>query len=287
MRQALGKGLDALIPGISKAQDANGKAAQPAVTVKIDSIKPNRLQPRKHFDDAALAELADSIRRHGLAQPILVTQDPAGGYELVAGERRLRAAKLAGLAEIPAMVHEKLTNQERLAIALIENIQRENLNAVESAQAYRQLMNDFSLSQAQVAEAVGKSRSAVANTLRLLELPEEIQQRIIDGALTEGHGRALLMVEDIAQRKALCQRALVDGLSVRELEEAARMGREKKVKAPRVRYHPVEIKNLETDLQHGLGTKVRINLSKKGVGSLVIEFYSIEDLERLSNILKK
>lgn len=283
MRNALGKGLDALIPG-SAQSNGGGTAASPT-TLPIDSIKPNRLQPRKVFDERPLAELAESIRRHGLAQPVVVTRDPAGGFELVAGERRLRASKLAGLREIPAVVRETLTHQDRLLLALVENVQREDLNPIETAQAYRRLLAEFQLSQNQLAELVGKSRPAVANTLRLLELPEEIQSAILSGRLTEGHGRALLMVADLAHRRVLAQRAVELGLSVRELEDLARGSakRARRQAPPR----PVEIKELERDLQQKLGTKVHLRSSAKGVGTISIEFYSLEDLDRLVQVLKK
>src|SRR5690349_13614740 len=270
---ALGRGLASLIP-----QRHTNEAA--IVEVAVGRVTPNPYQPRRRMDDARLEELAASIREHGVLQPILVTET-IDGYQLVAGERRLRAARLAGLERIPALVRQ-LADQDQLEIALVENVQRSDLDPIDEATAYRQLVNEFGLTQEAVAERVGKSRAAVANTLRLLDLHADVQTAIAEGRLTEGHGRALggLPVDGQAH---VVSTVVDQGLSVRQTEELVRRLREhrepKPVAAPAPRLDP-DLERVEEDLRERLGTKVSLSRSRKG-GRIVIEYYSDEELGRL------
>ena len=284
MRQALGKGLDALISEPAASIEAASASSLTTRKIPVVDIRANHLQPRKRFNDETLRELAASIKEHGLAQPILVSKSPADGYELIAGERRLRAAQLAGLTEIDCIVRPALPHLERLALALIENLQREDLNAIDEANGYRKLAQDFNMTQAQVAQAVGKSRVAIANTLRLLDLQPEIQQALEDGKISEGHGRALLMVENPGKRWRLFQLICERQLSVRQTEDYARMfnqGASKKVVEK-----SAEIKDIEARLQHLFGTKVAVFHDKKNNGRLVLHYFSLDDLDRILSILK-
>ena len=214
-QRGLGKGLEALFA------DNNTDETQGAVTLKIGEIEPNREQPRKRFEEEALTQLAESIRTHGVIQPLLVRPLAGGGYQLVAGERRWRAARMAGLTEVPVVVKD-LSEQETMEIALIENLQREDLNPIEEALGYQELMDAYGFTQEQVAKRVGKSRSAVANALRLIGLPEEIRPLLENGSLSAGHARALLALEDKAQMVETANLAVDKGLSVRELEKRAK-----------------------------------------------------------------
>lgn len=290
MRQALGKGLDALISQDSvPAPTTEGTPAATTFAVQkipIEKIHANHLQPRKRFDSEKIKELSDSIKEHGLAQPILVSKSPTGeGYELIAGERRLRASQLAGVKEIECIIKPVLPDSERLAVTLIENLQREDLNPIEEALGYRQLIQEFNFTQSQVAQTIGKSRVAVANTLRLLDLPKEAQLAIDEGKLSEGHGRAILMVEDVPKRVALLQLVLLRQLNVRQTEDAARAINEG-IKAKKAADKSPEIRTLETDLQHLLGTKVELRTGKQNRGSLVIHYYSLDDFDRILEKLK-
>jgi ParB family chromosome partitioning protein len=278
-RSGLGRGLGALLP------DAEGAAA--SAQVPIDQIRPNPYQPRREFDREALAELAASIRVHGVLQPITVRNAPDGhGYQLVAGERRLRAARELGLPTIPAQVRP-CTERELLEIALIENLQREDINPIEAALAYRRCLDEFGLTQDELAEQVGKSRPAVANTLRLLKLAPSVQTAIAEGRLSEGHGRALLALEDPAAQEALARRIEQQQLNVREVESLAREQRARPRRAPR----QSDAEPLDADwaayvagLERALGTKVE--LRRRGAGGVLsIAFYSAEDLERLAERL--
>ena len=284
-KPVLGRGLDALLkPAI--APDGSREAV---ARLSIDKIKPNRHQPRTHFKAEALQELADSIKAHGLAQPILVSPSASPGeYELIAGERRLRAAKMAGLTEIPAVVRQ-VTDRQRQELALIENLQREDLNPVEEAQAVKKLMQAFSLTQEEAARVLGKSRPAVANKLRLLELPEDVRRALAEGDITEGHARALLGLDGDDGRAAIARRVLAEKLTVRDVERlvadwrsAAASGR---VKAAR-RKNP-DVRHMEEELQRSLGRRVSVDAKGKQKGWIKLEFYSVEDLETLIRHLKR
>ena len=233
--RGLGKGLDTLIPTgkvevkSKKSTEKSNEVKEPTTTVKITMVEPNREQPRKNFDQDALEELADSIKQYGLIQPIVV-QDRKTYYEIIAGERRWRAAKIAGLKEVPVII-KNYTEQEIVEISLIENIQRENLNPIEEAMAYKRLLNEFNLKQDEVAERVSKSRTAVTNSMRLLKLCDEVQQMIIDEMITTGHARALISVEDPEQQYILAQKIFDEKLSVRDVEKLVKdLGKTKKEK---------------------------------------------------------
>ncbi len=271
--QGLGRGLAALIP-----QRANG--APGPIEVAVDRVRPNPYQPRKHFDPAELDTLAASIREHGVLQPILVTE-ALDGYELVAGERRLRAAIAAGLERIPAIVRN-LDDRSRLEIALIENLQREDLDPIEAAQGFRRLIDEFRLTHEQIAERVGRARSTVANTLRLLDLAPVVQAEVAARRITEGHARALGGLS--AEHQAHVLGTVIDqDLSVRQTEELVRRLREPRPSsAPNAgaASNDPDLERVEEDLRRSLGTKVSLARSRKG-GRIVIEFYSDEELGRL------
>jgi ParB family chromosome partitioning protein len=275
-RRGLGKGLDALIPVEAAAEPTSG-----AQQIPVDLIKPNPSQPRLEMDDAKLEELSNSIREHGIIQPLILTKEPdQEEYILIAGERRLRAAKLAGLESVPAIVRQ-VSDQERLELALIENIQRENLTPLESAEAYQQLNDEFGLSHDQIAERVGKSRTAVTNTIRLLKLPEAIRAAIGSGKISEGHGRALLSLNSEKAQLAAFQTIVSHELNVRQAEELVRkLAGEKPVVEQSKPPKDPEVKEIENNLRSILGTKVTLNHGKKG-GTLVIHYYSDEELETL------
>ena len=281
-KRGLGRGLGALLPpGVPSA------LAPGVREIEIDAIVPNPRQPRHKINPKDVRELADSIKEHGLIQPLIVT--PAAGvtgdeprYQLIAGERRWTAAKMAGLKQIPVIVRGA-TPQEMLELALVENIQRADLNALEEANAYKQLMDDFGLTQEQVATKVGKDRTTVANSLRLLKLPSEIQSAIIDQSISEGHARAIQTLTDERQQKALLRAVIANALSVRQTEEAARRLNEKpkaKKKKSDEREMPAATRALEEDFRKALGTKVQVFRSKKG-GKVVAHFYSDEELEAI------
>lgn len=290
-RQALGKGLDALLkqtqevlnnPTVTRTENPSGPSVQ---KLPLDKIIPNRYQPRRVFDEAKLQELAQSIQEHGLTQPIVVVYD--GGldkYEIVVGERRFRASQLAGLTEIDAIVHKALTDKEMCALALIENIQREDLNPIETALGYRNLMSKFEISQTDLAGYCGKSKAAVSNSLRLLELPEHMQEALQDGTISEGHGRALLMLLDPSKKESLFQRMKKSKMSVRQAEEAARaLLQPAAIKLPK----PPEVSSFENELQASLGTKVEVRYGKKmSKGVLIIQYNSLEELDNLAGRLK-
>jgi ParB family chromosome partitioning protein len=269
-RRALGRGLEALIPSIGTEEEHK------LVEIEIDRIVPNRYQPRKTFDDAKLEELAASIREQGVLQPIVVCKKDSG-YELILGERRLRAAKKAGLTTVPAVIKEA-SAEEMLALALVENLQRDDLNPIEEAEAFRRLLEDFNLTQEDIAQKVGKDRSSVTNYLRLLRLPEEIQQGLVDEKISMGHARAILGLKSQEEQLELYKKILTRGLSVRQTEALVR---ETKTDTPPVRTpKSVYIRNIEEKLKQHLQTKVSI-LPKKGKGEIIIEYYSEEDLDRI------
>lgn len=296
--RGLGKGLDALIPsGVSEKSKSNdNKEKKDKVSdnqsgetiVNITKVEPNREQPRKNFDEDALEELAESIKQFGLLQPILV-QDRKTYYEIIAGERRWRAAKKAGLKEVPVII-KNLTEQEIVEISLIENIQRENLNPIEEAQAYKRLLTEFNLKQDEVAERVAKSRTAVTNSMRLLKLCDDVQQMIIDDMISTGHARALITIEDPEQQYAIAQQIFDEKLSVRDVEKLVKNlnkpGKSKKTVATDKSLEAVYL-DIEENLKQKLGTKVSITSKGNGAGKIEIEFYSHDDLEKLMDLLSK
>ncbi len=278
---ALGRGLDSLIPKVVPTEN-NSREYR---LCNIGLIRPNRYQPRRHFSEADLADLSRSIREQGIIQPLLVRQADTG-YELVAGERRLRAAGLAGLEQVPIVIKE-LTDDRMLEMSIVENVQREDLNPMEEADAYQRLMNEFGLTQAKVAERVGKSRSAVANFLRLLHLPPFIRDNIMDNTLSMGHARALLGAETPAQQRAAWQTVISKDLSVRETENLIKRLKTEKKKPVAVDSNSEEIYflDLADKLSLQIGTKVRIK--RRGQkGRMEIEFFSNEDLDRLLGLFK-
>lgn len=288
--RGLGKGLDALIPTGDKkiTKEENTKGAE--TVVKITKVEPNRSQPRKNFDEDALQELADSIKQFGLLQPILV-QDKGEYYEIIAGERRWRAAKLAGLKEVPVIIRN-YSSQEIVEISLIENIQREDLNPIEEAQAYKRLLTEFNLKQDEVAERVSKSRTAVTNSMRLLKLCDGVQQMIIDDMLSTGHARALIPIEDPELQLQLAQRIFDEKLSVREVEKLVKSILKPAEEKPKKEEIPQSLmyiyQNIENKLKDKLSRKVAISpKGKNGSGKIEIEFYSNDDLEKLIEILSK
>ena len=290
--RGLGKGLDTLIPTgkvevkSKKSTEKSNEVKEPTTTVKITMVEPNREQPRKNFDQDALEELADSIKQYGLIQPIVV-QDRKTYYEIIAGERRWRAAKIAGLKEVPVII-KNYTEQEIVEISLIENIQRENLNPIEEAMAYKRLLNEFNLKQDDVAERVSKSRTAVTNSMRLLKLCDEVQQMIIDEMITTGHARALISVEDPEQQYILAQKIFDEKLSVRDVEKLVKdLGKTKKEKKAKEKDKALEViyQEIEQKLKDKVGTKVSITSKGDGAGKLEIEFYNHDDLERIIALL--
>lgn len=281
-QRGLGKGLDSLIPASSSNE--NKETKQNETVVKITKVEPNRDQPRKNFDEDSLQELADSIKQFGLLQPILV-QDRKDYYEIIAGERRWRAAKIAGLKEIPVIIRN-YTDQEIVEIALIENIQREDLNPIEEARAFKKLLEEFHLKQDEVAERVSKSRTAVTNSVRLLKLSDSVQQMIIDDMLSTGHARALIPIEDKELQLQLAQRIFDEKLSVREVEKIVKVilnpekEKDKKEETPQSIQYIYQ--DIEDKLKERLSRKVAISSKgKSGVGKIEIEFYSNDDLDRL------
>ncbi len=251
--------------------------------LEVSKIVPNPYQPRKIFNQEALQELADSIREHGVIQPVVVTET-SNGYELVVGERRFRASQLAGLVKVPAIVKKTLGDQTKLEVALIENIQRQELNAIEEAQAYDRLMKNFNLTQEQVAQKVGKSRPAIANTLRLLNLPAELQRGIIEGKISEGHGRAILGLPDIEKQILMYQTILEQGLNVRQVEAKVReIGAKRRMDAA---MPDPKLMAIETELRSKLGAQVKVSRQGRG-GKITIDFFSDEDLDEIIHKLSE
>ncbi|MCR4902357.1 MAG: ParB/RepB/Spo0J family partition protein [Butyrivibrio sp.] len=297
VKRGLGKGLDSLIPSgntTEKKKTTGSKtktileAAEEGqvVNVNITKVEPNREQPRKNFDEDALLELADSIKQYGILSPIVV-QDRKDHYEIIAGERRWRAAKKAELKEVPVII-KNYTEQEIVEISLIENIQRENLNPIEEAQAYKRLLTEFNLKQDEVAERVSKSRVAVTNSMRLLKLCDEVQQMVIEGKLSTGHARALISIEDPDKQYELAQKIFDEKLSVRETEKLVKnIGKEPKKSKINNKNESLETayKQLEEKLKAKIGTKVQITSKGDGSGKLEIEFYNTDDLEKIAEKL--
>lgn len=277
----LGKGLDAIFA-------ENTAEKEGTVTLRLSEIEPNRSQPRKEFDDEALSELAESIAQHGILQPILVRPIFAGGYQIVAGERRWRAARMAGLMEVPVIIRD-MDDAEFMQLALIENLQREDLTALEEAKGYKSLMDTHGFTQEEISRTVGKSRPSVANALRLLSLPEEVQQMMEEGLLTAGHGRTLLAFKNEEDLIKAAKKVADEGISVRELEKMAKKANEMPEKQEPEK--PAKAKNhyyeeVRLALNESLGRKVNVSGSKKK-GVLTIEFYGEEDLKNLLAELTK
>ena len=296
-KSGLGKGLDSLIPsaGAKKSNPAKSEVKKEVVVekvvkkeevmLKITEVEPSREQPRKNFNEDALLELADSIKQFGIIQPLIV-QKQDDYYEIIAGERRWRAAKLAGLKEVPVII-KNYTEQERVEIALIENIQREDLNPIEEALAFRRLLTEFELKQDELAERVSKSRTAVTNSMRLLKLDERVQQMVVDEKISTGHARALLAVEDKEQQYTLANKIFDEKLSVRETERLMKnFQKEKENKKSQTTENEFIYKGIEEKIKMILGTKVTVNHKKNNKGRIEIEYYSNEELERIMDLLE-
>lgn len=283
MKKGLGKGLDALFADNLVELEEQPKSES---TVRLSLIEPDKNQPRKHFDEEAMEELANSIKEHGLIQPIIVTPIEGERYRIIAGERRWRACRMAGLEEVPVLIRE-YTPQEISEISLIENLQREDLNPIEEALGYRNLMEVYGMTQEKIAETVSKSRSAVANTLRLLALPEQILDFLKTGELSAGHARALLSVEDADTQLALANKIITEGLSVRQAEELV-----KKSKAAPKKSTPTDpsveqaLHELETRASARVGNKVTIRHKPNNKGKVEISYYSVSELEKIIEILE-
>ncbi len=293
-KSGLGKGLDSLIPdhhshadrastGYGTGQDEDREGV---LLVRLSKVEPNREQPRKQFDEDSLMELAESIKQYGVLQPLLVL-DKKEYYEIIAGERRWRAAKIAGIKEIPVIVKE-YSKQEIVEISLIENIQRENLNPIEEAMAFKRLLEEFQLKQDEVAERVAKSRAAVTNSLRLLKLEKKVQEMLVDEMLTTGHARALLAITDPAEQVELATRVFDEKLSVRETEKLIKSMLEP-AKKNEIKEDPAEnavYEQLENKMKGIVGTKVTINRKKNNKGKIEIEYYSQDELERIIDMFE-
>ena len=301
--KGLGKGLEALFgdaevapvekkPASKKKQTESKKSEKAAESpaeeggvlyVDLNDIKPNAAQPRKVFDEEKLEELAASISQHGLIQPI-VLRKLGKGYEIVAGERRWRAARLAGLKEVPCIVKE-LTEEENMLLAIVENMQREDLNPIEEAEGLKKMIDTYGLTQEQVSYSVGKSRPYITNSLRLLKLPGKVQQLTAEGKITTGHARALASVKSQQRQVDLATRAAKEGLSVRQIEQLAKETKQPQEKKKTRKVKSADEKRVEEDLKNALGTKVSLNRKGKG-GKIEIEFYSADELERLIELLR-
>lgn len=291
LKRGLGKGLDSLIP-TNVMMESEVKHATVSIAsspeegkdgtlmVKLSKVEPNREQPRKNFDEDSLQELAESLKQFGMLQPILV-QNRGDYYEIIAGERRWRAAKIAGLKEVPVIVRE-LTDQEIVEISLIENIQREDLNPIEEAQAYKRLLTEFHLKQDEVAERVSKSRTAVTNSMRLLKLCDEVQKMVVDDMISTGHARALISIEDPEEQYLIAQKIFDEKLSVREVEKLVK-DLHKPPKPPKEENKTLQAiyQEISERLKQSLSTKVSVSAKQNGAGKIEIEFYNHEDLERL------
>lgn len=291
----LGRGLEALINDVpviepeekkvSKKKETTEKVDKKDVIqyIKIHDIMPNVNQPRKTFDEEKILELSDSIKAHGIIQPIVVRARDKG-YEIVAGERRWRAAIKAGLAKVPCLVKE-LNDEENMLMAIIENMQRENLNPIEEAEGVQQMAERFGMTQEEISKSVGKSRPYITNIVRLLKLPDYIKESVQKGELSQGHARALITIEDEALKKKLWEKAVAEGISVREMEALAKKAPGKKRGRPQKKEKAPDVKRVEAELKEVLGTKVEIKGDNKK-GALSIEYYSREELERIIELLK-
>lgn len=284
----LGKGLSALMGG--ENTEVIIRDNDVVTQLKLTVIVPDENQPRKDFDEEKLKVLSESVAEHGVIQPLIVSDEKNGFYKIIAGERRWRAAKLAGLKEVPVVIRD-YTKEQIVEVSLVENLQRDDLNAIEEAQGYKRLMDEYGLTQQQVAEKMGKSRPAVANTLRLLNLPESIQDMVIYGELSSGHARALAALDDEDTQKDLAQAVISGDLNVRQLEQLISDGKkEKKTKPSQKMKLDINLKNqlktVEKDLMEYFGTKVKIS-SGKNKGKIEIEYYDSQTLERLIGLMKK
>lgn len=284
-KKGLGKGIESLIEDYGVPQEIE-KAEQPDIYLKISQVEPNRKQPRKNFDENAMEELTESVKQYGIIQPLIVRKKE-NYYEIIAGERRWRAAKMAGLKEVPVVIRN-YTDEEIMEISLIENIQRENLNPMEEAAAYKRLLTEFHLKQEEIAERVSKSRTAVTNSMRLLKLDERVQQMVVEEMLSTGHARALLGVEDPELQFQAANKVYNEKMSVREVEKLVKkIGREKPVKKEKDTQQDAVYRDLEEKMKVSLGTKVTINRKDDNKGKIEIEYYSMEELERLMEIFMR
>ncbi|MBN1204407.1 MAG: ParB/RepB/Spo0J family partition protein [Myxococcaceae bacterium] len=290
-KRALGRGLSALIPQAAPTPvpAANPVAEPPArngvLKLAIEAIHRDNAQPRRYFDEAKLAELTESIKAQGVLQPVLVRKD-GDGYKLIAGERRWRAAQAAGLKEVPALVRE-VTEAQAFELALVENLQRTDLNPIEEAEGYQRLVDEFKLTQEQISQRVGKDRSTVANALRLLALPADVKALVADGSLSMGHARALLGVPRLPEMQALAAQVASQKLSVRDTEKLVQQRRTQKKEGGRPPKQSPQVKALVEELQRRLGTKVRLTERSPGKGTLEVDFFSYDDLDRLLKLLRK
>jgi len=283
-KSGLGKGLDTLIPNNNAGQSILKEKKGNGEFLPINKVEPNRDQPRRKFEEDALLELAESIKQFGVIQPLLV-QKKKDYYEIIAGERRWRASKIAGLKEVPVIIRE-YSKEEAVEVSLIENIQRENLNAIEEAMAYKRLLEEFSLKQDEVAERVSKSRTAVTNAMRLLKLSDKVQQMVIDELISTGHARALLAVEDEEQQGILAERIFDENLSVRDVEKLMKsLKQQEEARKKEEPEHMFLYEEIENRLKDIIGTKVNVNPRKNGKGKIEIEYYSTEELDRIFELL--
>ena len=277
--KGLGRGLDALIPCAEFDEDNNNSGL---AIIEIEKILSNKKQPRKFFNDDKLAELAQSISEHGVVQPIVVKMQNDGKYLIIAGERRWRASKLAGLKVLPVIIKD-YSEKTVMEVALIENLQREDLNPVEEAMAYKSLVDEFQLTQEEVSKKIGKSRSAIANTLRLLNLPDQVKEMLISGKITAGHGRAILSIENPIEQIAAAVRASELGLNVREAEKLKKNYSEGCIKKEKHCFDP-QLVSIEENLMESFGSKVKLHY-KKGKGSIKVEFNSDDELNRILDFI--
>jgi ParB family chromosome partitioning protein len=290
-KRALGRGLSALIPQAAPTPPANSKAAAEqapkngVLKLPIEAIHRDNAQPRRYFDEAKLAELTESIKTQGILQPVLVRKD-GQGYKLIAGERRWRAAQAAGLKEVPALVRD-VTEVQAFELALVENLQRSDLNPIEEAEGYQRLLEEFKLTQEQISQRVGKERSTVANALRLLGLPKDVKAMVADGSLSMGHARALLGVPRLPELQALATQVAQQKLSVRDTEKLVQQRRTHKKEGGKPARQSPQVRSLVEELQRLLGTKVRLTEKGQGKGTLEVDFFSYDDLDRLLKLLRK
>ena len=291
-KSGLGKGLETLIP-VGEMEEIDNLIVKEKKTekssgdtvLKISQIEPNKSQPRKNFNEDSLQELADSIKQFGIIQP-LVVQKKNKYYEIIAGERRWRAARIAGLKEVPVIIKD-YSEQEVVEIALIENIQREDLNPIEEAQAYKRLLEEYNLKQDEVAERVSKSRTAVTNSMRLLKLSDKVQEMLIDEMITSGHARAILAIEDEELQYEIAERVMDEKLSVRETEKLVKAINNPKKKKDKVEINRAVYDELEVKIKDAIGNNVKLSPKANGKGKIEIEYYSTDDLERITDILTK
>lgn len=285
-KQKLGRGLEAIMSPLTANKTV--ATADNIVTIAIDKIKPNRHQPRKTFNEEKLQELADSVKQNGLIEPVLVVRSVAPGeYELIAGERRLRACKMAGFKDIRAIIKNSASDKEKLDIALVENIQREDLNPIEEARAYRKYAEEYKYTQEQISKIVNKNRSVVANTMRLLNLPDNVQDMIMKGVISSGHGKMLASIDDDSKLNEIVNQIIQQGLTVRDLEQIVSISKNKISKGQNIsKKQDIEILNLVEELQRLFGTKIAITGNGKK-GKIIFDYCDLQDLERISSNLRK